>query len=72
MYKIKGSHAYSHGCYIRPGEYTELWREIKRHSRELDISVSEFVSHTMHLTLTGKIAKNSKLLSKNKRKLKLA
>lgn len=61
MYKIKGSHAYSHGCYIRPGEYTELWRVITRNARELEISISEYVSHSMHLLLVGRTAKQSKL-----------
>jgi hypothetical protein len=61
LYKLKGSHAYSHGCYIRPGEYVDLWREIKRQARDLDISVSEFVSHCMHLYLLGKMAEYSKV-----------
>lgn len=67
MYRIKGSHAFSHGCYIRPGEYVDLWREIKHQSRTLGISVSEFVSHSMHLFLTGEVAKYSKLNKKKKK-----
>lgn len=70
MYKIKGSHAYSHGCYIRPGEYVELWREIKYQAKLLNISVSEFVSHSMHLFMLGKTAKYSKLNKQENRKLR--
>jgi hypothetical protein len=68
MYKIKGSHAYSHGCYIRPGEYVTLWREIRRQARELNISVSEFVSHSMHLFLMEGPAKYSKLEARRKKR----
>lgn len=61
MYRIKGSHAYSHGCYIRPGEYVDLWRAIRSNAAELGISVSEYISHSMHLLLTGRAAKYGKL-----------
>jgi hypothetical protein len=65
MYKIKGSHAYSHGCYIRPGEYTDLWKLITRHAKESEISISEYVSHCMYIFYYGNKAKYSKM---NKRK----
>jgi hypothetical protein len=68
MFKIKGSHAYSHGCYIRPGEYVDLWREIRRQAKELNISVSEFVSHSMYLFLYNDVAEYSKLNKKKKGK----
>lgn len=68
LYKIKGSHAYSHGCYIRPGEYVDLWREIRRNARELDISVSEYISHSMHILLTSRVAKYSKLRDKERKR----
>lgn len=71
MYRLRGSKAYAHGCYIRPGEYVELWREVKYQARTLNISVSEFVSHSMHLFMTGTVAKYSKL-KKNERRKKVA
>lgn len=68
MYRIKGSKAFSHGCYIRPGGYIELWRDITRLAKEHDVSVSEYVSHTMHIAEYGEASPNSRVVSPTKKK----
>lgn len=71
MYRIKGSKAYSHGCYIRPGGYIELWRDIARLAKEAEVSVSEFVSHHMHLQIYQEVSPNSRMVGMYRKKKKV-
>jgi len=62
----KRGHAYSHGVYIRPGEYVSAWRAAKRMADDCDVSLSEFINHVVYLFLEGEQATYSKVASRKR------